>query len=676
MAAEPAADAPVSAEMKELMVRRLLDMVGEILQAEDAQGTLVFPLLMREPLLRIMDARVRVALDNNIFKDMKHVQAFLYTTLTTEAPALAKTHEQAINILFPFAPKQGDAVEVENVRGTCVVTSRVFEDNRGREEKPAAERERTLIITYDCLHPSLKNKSLIARFIYDPAFAFATFIGDDEAIGRALAARRALSGAAAGPSIKMVESSRARPAVPQQLQPQLQQLAPPDAPLPRVLGKASAEELAVLAADAAINAPAMERELVRAATQRPLQQEQPRHTATADEYYESLFSAAASLPGAGADGGDGAWLSADEPAGREELVTEFTGRSETNPPDASAAAEARRRAAADAAEQRARAEQANATAAAAAPGLSGPPGDEAWQELLALYAGKPDPLTLPADADLLTTYPDADMATVERVGRMWEGMASEFDSQRERELRAVDAGGSAVPAKAVAAAAETRAAPAGEAGVKTGARTQRKVLACVAALGREPVTPALLMSILRFVARGGDGADARPLDEADALDMPQLPLSMKVAFEEELRRSAAGESAGLPGVAAEPEEELSESEIAADVEALLRATDDSGDTGSVLMDAKRRAAAAAGAAAASGKSAGKPGAGAQGGKSARERTRASVLAEVLDGAPLYRLEEVDGFPQELVPTGSEFMAHGKGKKVRPRLPWMDKKKRR
>ena len=781
----------VSPEVFEQIVRRLLDVVNQILQAEDARGALVFPHIMREPLLRIMDQRVRVALERGLLRDMTHVRAFLFSTLTAEAPALAKTPEQAINILFPFAPKLGDAVELENIRGTAVVTARVYEDHREDMAVPAADRERTLIVTYDCLHPELRNKSLVARYIYDPQFAFATFMEDDEAVAAALAARRALSRAgspASAVSMTMVDSSRARPRASTNAAAasataaageDLSGLASAGAPLPRILGPASAADVATLRAQAQAAEPAMERAVAAAARDDSSLARSARaeasaelrsysnssggrgvgsHVVSAEEFYSRVFSNTSAL--SANETAAAAAAEAEAARGNEELVTEHTGRPAHNQPDASPAAEAARRTRAERAEQAARAARGRAGAEAAAAGSAeSAAGEEAWAELRALFAGKPNPLTLPADADLLLTYPDANAAALARLAKMWDDMAGQMNDTRDRErqgLQQARAEGAA-PAEVLAAAeddtarsaaahaalnaskasaaagyGDAKSAGAGAPGeVRTGARAQRKVLACVAALGQEPLTPALLMAILRYVSVGGAdaGSEAAPaargegaLDDDDLLDMPELPLSVRLSLQDEIAASmggapdgapadeagaGAGAGAAKPNKESEFEPEVSDSEVADDILALLQETDRANNTRRLHERAVHEAEAhrlqlqahrqqhkqQPGGSAQSrsqnqSQSQAKQGASAG---AAPVRRAGGILAEVLEGAPLHRLEDVEGFPSEIVAetrggleadllaaVGGKGGRGGKGrdgKAARPKLPWMDKKKR-
>ncbi len=97
-----------------------LGSVYEILQASN-NGTLVFPRHTHRPLLRAIALRIKTELLRRPNLSEDEMVDMVQEELFEHGPRLVRTHEEAINIMFPYAPQLG-----ESVVSQCFTMSRFF----------------------------------------------------------------------------------------------------------------------------------------------------------------------------------------------------------------------------------------------------------------------------------------------------------------------------------------------------------------------------------------------------------------------------------------------------------------------------------------------------------------------------------------------------------------------
>lgn len=162
-----------------------LGLVHEMLKVE-RDGRPVFPHSMRRPLLRAVALRVKTEMEMNpnLAAGEDDLARWVQEEIVEHAPRLCQTHEHAVDIIFPYAPRVGQSVRLKGVPGRVTVTRRMYEDLRENTRVPPEERERCMTIDYDCEHPSMLGKRIRARYTYKPDLALDIAMDHEDAFNR------------------------------------------------------------------------------------------------------------------------------------------------------------------------------------------------------------------------------------------------------------------------------------------------------------------------------------------------------------------------------------------------------------------------------------------------------------------------------------------------------------
>jgi hypothetical protein len=151
-------------------------MVATIIQGEISKGVPMFPIYLRGPVFRKIITTLDRIQRAGALVDENVITKVLFDIFTNYAPDICRTHEHALNILFPLAPRLGDVVQLPNIIGQSIVSKREYIDNRdsfdddtfeNMKKDDDADIGRFMVITYECLHPTLRGKSFVSKHPFD-----------------------------------------------------------------------------------------------------------------------------------------------------------------------------------------------------------------------------------------------------------------------------------------------------------------------------------------------------------------------------------------------------------------------------------------------------------------------------------------------------------------------------
>jgi len=142
----------------------LLDLLHRaVLARQKRTGAYEFPPYMHRPIIELLIE----AIGGENLEDEMQLFPILLKIFSEEAVFMSLTHEQAVNILFPHAPKLGSSVRLPNQPGSYFVIDRKFEDNRNNMQLPEDERGLCVAITYLSENYAKMNEGLLCRYVYD-----------------------------------------------------------------------------------------------------------------------------------------------------------------------------------------------------------------------------------------------------------------------------------------------------------------------------------------------------------------------------------------------------------------------------------------------------------------------------------------------------------------------------